>query len=493
MAGGGNAFLAEATSDADDRLVSAQEPLGNLQRSCGGELPGTIAVPELLSFVRQVRLTGNTYSGSFSAQDGNTAVTARVEITPDETGGGCLIQVSSWQVDALQPATSQEVADRKTQIQRHLAELSCWLDKGQRILAVTGDCSELSDLQKRMENGLGRHWTDFLQPEGWSEEFHPDWRELNGNQVEVAGSPRTWRVAILPLALFGNEPSGFQLLLIADEPVAGRYRPGFRRPAPARLGHIGRDLAPGLATPISRIITNADMIRMRLAGPLPDAYVDYASDIAGAGKLLLDLLSDLSDLEVVEAGDFGTAPDRIDLAEVAQQAAGILSVRAREKGIVIEVPRREERLPAIAEFRRALQIVLNLVGNAIRYSPEDSRILLEVQREGGRARVIVIDQGPGLSDEQQKVVFDKFERLGRSGDGGSGLGLYIARRLARAMSGDLRVESIEGNGARFILELPADDGPDELSAARENGPARSRRVQQRRAQRRSQPTFGRRA
>ena len=73
------------------------------------------------------------------------------------------------------------------------------------------------------------------------------------------------------------------------------------------------------------------------------------------------------------------------------------------------------------------------------------------------ARLIVADQGPGLDEGQQVRVFEKFERLGRSGDGGSGLGLYISRRLARAMDGDLTVESAPGQGARFILTLPVDN------------------------------------
>src|SRR5690606_32875000 len=108
-------------------------------------------------------------------------------------------------------------------------------------------------------------------------------------------------------------------------------------------------------------------------------------------------------------------------------------------------------------FRRVLQIRLNLLGNAIRYSPEGSRIWLRVGSEGERAFVTVADQGEGLSEEQQARAFEKFERLGRSGDGGSGLGLYISRRLARAMGGELTVESAPGQGARFMLDLPADD------------------------------------
>ena len=79
---------------------------------------------------------------------------------------------------------------------------------------------------------------------------------------------------------------------------------------------------------------------------------------------------------------------------------------------------------------------------------------LTVAADGERAAVTVADEGTGLSPQQQARVFDKFERLGRSGDGGSGLGLYISRRLARTMGGDLTVESAPGEGARFTLELP---------------------------------------
>ena len=82
---------------------------------------------------------------------------------------------------------------------------------------------------------------------------------------------------------------------------------------------------------------------------------------------------------------------------------------------------------------------------------------IRLDREGRRATVTVADQGRGLSDAERSRVFDKFERLGRGGDGGSGLGLYISARLARAMEGELSVESAPGQGARFTLELAALD------------------------------------
>ncbi len=103
-----------------------------------------------------------------------------------------------------------------------------------------------------------------------------------------------------------------------------------------------------------------------------------------------------------------------------------------------------------------MQIVLNLLGNAIRYSPDGSQIWLRVETDGSRSRVIVADQGEGLTEEEQARAFSKFERLGRSGDGGSGLGLFISRHLADTMHGSLTVESAKGQGARFTLDLPAD-------------------------------------
>ena len=217
---------------------------------------------------------------------------------------------------------------------------------------------------------------------------------------------------------------------------------------------LGRDLTPVLRQPVNRIIANAETIRTKLAGPLKDEYSEYAADIASAGQHLLALIDDLSDLEVVEAQDFVTAPDHVDLADVARRACGILGVKAQERRITLHAPGEDDHLYATAEFRRVLQVLLNLVGNAIRYSPEESRVSILLQASGQSALVTVADEGQGLDEDQQRKVFEKFERLGRAEDGGSGLGLYISRRIARAMGGDLTVESNPGKGARFTLRVP---------------------------------------
>jgi signal transduction histidine kinase len=454
--------LARATSDAGHRLVHAEEPLAGLQRSCGGELPGMIAVPELLELVRKAQHYQLPLARAITALDGQDLITTWAEVEPlasiDGEQQGCDIILRSWQAEPLPPDDTRSVLQRRALIDREVAELTAWIDADLRILTVTSDSAELRELASAMQKGVGKPFTDFLSAAGTTgQALH--WRMLDGAPVAFDGSTREWRIALLPVSQPGSDPSGFELLLVSDQPPqAPMTQPGsqIRTDLPAGHGVVGADLAPVLRQPIARIVANAETIRTRLAGPLPDAYADYAAEIANAGRLLLGLLEDLADLEVVESSEFATVPDPIDLAVVARQAAGILSVRAREKDIIVEAPLAGERMPALAEFRRVLQILINLVGNAIRYAPPGSRIWIELVRSAEYARVIVADQGPGLSSEDQQIVFEKFERLGRSGDGGSGLGLYISRRLARAMGGELSVESVPGEGARFILDVPAD-------------------------------------
>lgn len=452
--------LARAMTDGEDRLVSADAPLAELQLKCGGEMPGILAPPALLELVRTVRRHRLKLTRMIAAQDGDDSINAWVEAEPrHDDQAGCSIALVHLRRNAL-PAEDVEQAElRRIAIARQVAELTARLDSRQRLLTVECDAPDLAEIHAAMNAAIGRRWIDVVPVRGnaLSQSLH--WRLLDGLRLDVPNSPRTWRASLVPQAAAGNEPRGFELLFIADEPAPPDDvdEPSVAAAVSDRRDIIGQNIAPVLRQPIARIIANAETIRTRLAGPLPEDYAGYASEIATAGEHLLGLLDDLADLEVVEADDFSTEPDPIDLAEVARQASGILNVRAREKNITVIPPEPGACLPAMAEFRRVLQVLLNLVGNAIRYAPEGTQIQLQLEGGEGRARVIVKDEGPGLSDDQQKVLFRKFERLGRSGDGGSGLGLYISRKLARAMNGDLTVESSPGQGSRFILDVPADE------------------------------------
>jgi signal transduction histidine kinase len=212
-----------------------------------------------------------------------------------------------------------------------------------------------------------------------------------------------------------------------------------------------------LRVPLGRIIANADSLHAQTEGPLAPDYAGYATDIATAGRHLLGLVDDLVDLQAIERPNFAVEAEAIDLADIARQAGGLLAVRASGAKVSIDKPAPGEALPATGEYRRVLQILVNLIGNAVRYSPEGSTVWVRAEREGTIAAVIVADQGKGIAVEDQARIFEKFERVDPREPGGSGLGLYIARRLARAMGGDITVDSAPGQGARFLFTLPARD------------------------------------
>ena len=318
-------FVARARTDGRDWLIEADEPLAGLQLRSGGELPGIVATPALLELVRKARRYGLKLARAIRAQDDREQVTAWVEVEPEADGGGCTIGIANWQATPLASDDRTAAEGRRASIERHLAELTARLDAQQEVLTVECDSAELEEIAAQLRQGRGRRWTELVhvEPQGEQREaLH--WRLLDGTRVEVPGSRRRWKAVLLPLG--GPEPgqSGFDLLLVAEEPPADEPAGlASSKPRTTFSAAIGREIAPVLRQPIARIIANAETIRTQLAGPVAEEYSQYAADIASAGEHLLALIDDLADLEVVESEDFETAPDRIDLADVARRAAGI--------------------------------------------------------------------------------------------------------------------------------------------------------------------------
>lgn len=452
-------------TDARDRLLSADVPLAELQERCGGDLPGILAIPELLALVQQARAMGLRIARSFSAFDGDAEVSgfARIHPIAEDEGGGCEVLVENWQRSVLAPPSPREFAEKLDAIDRATAEVSARLDARQQLQVLSALAPDARELQAAAAQSLGKAWSELVELTGMTHHQPLHWRLLDGASCRFAGSARDWRARLIPLGPEAQNPEGFELLLIADEPWTDTPKPEAdpalgAEAAPSRL--VGTALTPVLRQPVARIIANAESIRARLAGPLREEYSDYAGTIASAGQHLAAMLDDLADLEVVETPGFVTAKEPVDLADAARRAAGILGVRAQNRETVLMVEGDRGEAVAAAEFRRVLQILINLIGNAIAYAPAASTVTISaVAAREGWVAVSVADQGPGITPEQAERIFDKGERLGRDSDGGrdsgSGLGLYISRRLAEAMAGTLTVEAASGGGALFRLELPA--------------------------------------
>jgi signal transduction histidine kinase len=203
-----------------------------------------------------------------------------------------------------------------------------------------------------------------------------------------------------------------------------------------------------LRSPLDRIIAAAERIVDRSEGPLRSDYAAYAGDIAAAGKHLLSVIRAMTAQEATEAAG------RVDLAHAAAEAIQLVQPRAEEASIQVELVGASQPAPANGEPRGVVQILVNLIGNAVRHSPQDGTVAVIVERRESMIAVTVADEGPGIAEADQRRIFERYERVGDA-PGGTGLGLAISRRLARSMGGDIELQSVPGEGARFTLVLPA--------------------------------------
>ncbi|MFL6753129.1 MAG: sensor histidine kinase [Sphingomicrobium sp.] len=218
------------------------------------------------------------------------------------------------------------------------------------------------------------------------------------------------------------------------------------RAEPERTADFDHALDEALRSPLDRIIESAERIVDRADGPLRSDYASYGNDIAAAARHLLSVIRSMSE-------DPAHGRHAIDLAALAAEAVVMLEASAEERqvNIVLEA---EEPLPASGEERAVIQILVNLLGNAVRYSPEKGTVRLTFARTPGTASATVSDEGPGIAAADQQRIFERFQRAGAE-KGGTGLGLAISRRLARSMGGDVTLESEPSAGARFTLTLPS--------------------------------------
>lgn len=441
------ALILHARLDHDDRLVEGDEAFTALNQRAGGAIGRPLATPQFATLARLARRLGILISRSVTIADAADDLDCWIKATPAADGVALAISVLRER-PAWRPASAGVTAPVPPPPG---AEWEWEVDAELRVLRVTPEATVRLGIDMGMV--MGQPLTRLFALEPGDEGTMPI-LDAMAERSDFDRQPATIRAGgervVLAASVRKDGAGGFAGFVggtfAADEP---------QEPAGILAGTFNTRLEQVLRGPLGRIVANADSINAAYDGPIDPHYADYAADIANAGRHLLGLVDDLADLEAIERDDFVVERETVDLADVARRAAGLLAVRATDRGVTIDRADTEFALPATGEFRRILQILVNLIGNAVRYSPRGSTVWLRLQTDGGRAIAIVADQGKGIAMADQARIFEKFERVDPREPGGSGLGLYIARRLARAMGGDLTVDSAPGMGARFILSLPA--------------------------------------
>ncbi len=220
-----------------------------------------------------------------------------------------------------------------------------------------------------------------------------------------------------------------------------------------RRAALVSDLAHELRTPLTTVRGFLEGLTDGVFEPTPDVLADLTEEVARLQRLV-------GDLNVLSRADEGALPldlARRDVAQVAASVAGRLAPQFADKGVVLEVDV-PEAAPALIDGDRVTQLLTNVVGNALAYTEPGGRVTVAVRRDGAQVTVEVADTGRGIDPDELPRVFDRFHRADRSGSG-TGVGLTIARSIARAHGGDVIAESAGlGDGSTFVVRLPV-EGP----------------------------------
>lgn len=277
-----------------------------------------------------------------------------------------------------------------------------------------------------------------------------------GAQFFLAGRRLTRRLDEESRLRFEVEDLARELEETRDEALRKRFE---AETANASKTAFLANMSHELRTPLNAILGFSEIIKTECFGPAGSPrYVEYAGDIHTSGTHLLSLINDLLDVAKIEAGKMELEPQMLDAKKTFESTLKIIATKARERRqrLVVEI---DPAAPTLYADERALrQILINLVSNAVKFTPDGGRISVAGTRaRSGDFQIMVEDNGPGIPREKLDGVFKPFSQVDNRYDrqgSGTGLGLALVRGLAELHGGRAWIESDSGKGCRAYVILP---------------------------------------
>ncbi|MGB0696549.1 MAG: PAS domain-containing sensor histidine kinase [Rhodospirillaceae bacterium] len=223
------------------------------------------------------------------------------------------------------------------------------------------------------------------------------------------------------------------------------------------LAHMSHELR----TPLNAIIGFADMMEREIMGPLKTpAYREYVEHISRSGRHLLSLINDVLDTAKVDAGVLSLNEEDVDLVAVVRDTIDLIRPRADREGVRLTLRIRQPLPRVLADPVRLRQIMLNILSNAVKFTPRDGRVDVLLRLSPRRGLVIIVaDTGQGMAPEDLPVVMEIFGQVNSFTTKhleGTGLGLPLSRKLIELHGGELLIESALGKGTQVTILMPLD-------------------------------------
>jgi signal transduction histidine kinase len=211
-----------------------------------------------------------------------------------------------------------------------------------------------------------------------------------------------------------------------------------------------------LRTPINATLGYTELLSLGLRGPVTETQREDLERIRVSQQYLLGIITDLLNYSRMEAGQMDYDLSPVPVRTIVDAVTPMVEPQARKKGLTLERIACDDALVVQVDRTKGEQVLLNLLSNAVKFTPDGGRVTVGCTAGEGTVTISVVDTGPGIPPDKQEAIFEPFVQLGRSRTSsheGTGLGLAISRDLARAMGGDVTVESTPGQGATFAFVL----------------------------------------
>jgi two-component system, NtrC family, sensor kinase len=211
-----------------------------------------------------------------------------------------------------------------------------------------------------------------------------------------------------------------------------------------------------LRTPLNAIIGFSEVLSERMFGEINEKQAEYIGDILESGQHLLSLINDILDLSKIEAGRMELELSDLDLPITIENTLILVRERAQRRAITLERTVEQRLGPIRADERKVKQVLLNLLSNALKFTPEGGKVNVSAATQDGMVEISVTDSGVGIAPADQEAVFEEFRQVGTASKKveGTGLGLAISRKFIELHGGKIWVKSTVGSGSTFTFTLP---------------------------------------